>query len=81
VKMLSGMLHIMERCLHTMERRPGDYDGDQRDGMAFGIEVLRGGHDLFMQLKREDFPHVFAGIRATELAWYDSVRKEAKQKR
>jgi len=81
VKMLSGMLHIMERCLSTMEQRPNDYDRDQREGMAFALEVLRGGHSLFAQLKPKDFPHVFAGIRTTELAWYEQVRKQAKQKR
>jgi len=77
VKMLSGMLRIMERCMDTMEARPKIYGDDDRKSLALGIEVLRGGHDLFMQLKPKDFPRLIKGIENTELGWYESVRKEA----
>jgi hypothetical protein len=77
VKMLSGMLRIMERCKETMESRPDIYTDQDRSSISLGLEVLRGGHDLFLQLKPKDFPRILKGIESIELAWYRSVRKEA----
>jgi hypothetical protein len=77
VNMLSGMLRIMERCRDAMEARPKIYGNEDRKSIALGIEVLQGGHDLFMQLKPKDFPRLIKGIENIELQWYEGVRKEA----
>jgi hypothetical protein len=77
LKMLSGMLRIMERVMATMEARPQTYTDEDRRSIALGLEVLQGGHDLFMQIKPKDFPRLIKGIESIELAWYRSVRKEA----
>jgi len=77
VKMLSGMLRILERCKDTMEARPETYGDTDRKSISLAIEVLRGGHELFMNIKPKDFPRLIKGIEITELSWYESVRKEA----
>ncbi len=76
VKMLSGMLHLMERCLHVMESRGDVYTDKDRESLALGLEVLRGGHDLFLQLKPRDFPKILKGIERVETTWYESVRTQ-----
>ena len=79
VKMLSGMLRIMERSLNVMEARPETYSPTERDAVAIGLEVIRGGHDLFLRIKPQDFPRIIKGIEKIELAWYDNVRQEVEQ--
>lgn len=78
VKMLSAMLSLMDRCLKVMEARSDVYTDKDRESMARGIEVLRGGHDLFAQLKPKQFPQILKGIEHVETEWYDSVRSGAK---
>ena len=73
VKMLSGMLSLMEKCLKVMETRQDVYTDKDRESMALGLEVLRGGHDLFIQLKPKQFPKLLKGIETVELAWYKRV--------
>ena len=74
VKMLSGMLTLMEKCLKVMETKVEVYTDKDRESMALGLEVLRGGHDLFAQLKPRQFPKLLKGIETVELAWYKRVR-------
>ena len=73
VKMLSGMLYLMEQCLHVMESRRDVYTDKDRESMELGLEVLRGGHDLFLQLKPSDFPKILKGIDRVETTWYEDV--------
>ena len=73
IKMLSGMLGLMERCLKVMETRKDVYKDRERESMALGLEVLRGGHELYSQLKPKDFPKLLKGIEQVELSWYENV--------
>jgi len=76
IKMLSGMLKLMERCLNVMETRRDVYTDKDRDSMTLGLEVLRGGHSLFVQLKPKQFPKLLKGIEVVEKAWYEGICKE-----
>jgi len=79
IKMLSGMLGLMERCLKAMETRKDVYTDRERESMALGLEVLRGGHELYSQLKPKDFPKILAGIEQVELTWYKNVCESLKE--
>lgn len=79
VKMLSGLLRVMKRWLRAMEARPDLYNAEERRGVALALEVLQGGLDLFLHLKPRDFPLIIKGIETIELAWFESVRREAKE--
>ncbi len=73
VKMLTGMLYLVERCVVVMESRTDVYTDKDRDSMKLCLEVLRGGHNLFVQLKPKDFPTLLKGIERVEVGWYESV--------
>jgi hypothetical protein len=79
VKMLSGILFLVERCANVMESRPGVYTDKDRESMKLCLEVLREGHALFVQLKSKDFPKLIKGIEKVETAWYQSVASQLKK--
>jgi hypothetical protein len=76
VKMLTGMLHFGERCMSVMESREKVYTAKDRESMKLCLEVLRGGHSLFVQLKPKDFPKILKGIERVETTWYEGVRTQ-----
>jgi len=76
VKMLSAMFDIMERCLKVMDSRPELYEENLRAGVKLGLAVLRGGLDLFLEMKPKDFPRVIKGIEMVEMDWFNTVREE-----
>jgi len=79
VKMLTGMLHLVERCMGVMETRRDLYTDKDRQSLKLCLEVLRGGHSLFMQLKPKDFPKIIKGIERVETSWYDSIEAQIEE--
>jgi hypothetical protein len=73
VKMLSGMLYLVERCVEVMEARTEVYTDKDRESLKLCLEVLRGGHNLFVQLSPKDFPKLLKGIERVEVTWYERV--------
>ncbi len=78
VKMLSGMLYLVERCVIVMEARTEVYTDKDRESLKLCLEVLRGGHNLFAQLKPKDFPNLLKGIERVEVTWYEGVAGQLK---
>ncbi len=79
VKMLTGMLHFGERCMAVMESRREVYTDKDRESMRLCLEVLRGGHALFIQLRPKDFPKLLKGIERVETNWYESVAARSRR--
>jgi hypothetical protein len=73
IKMLSGMLYLVERCVVVMESRSDVYTEKDRESIKLCLEVLRGGHNLFIQLKPKDFPNILKGIERVEVTWYEGI--------
>jgi hypothetical protein len=79
IKMLAGILHLVEGCASVMESRKNVYTDKDRESMKLCLEVLREGHNLFVQLKPKDFPKLIKGIERVEVTWYESVATQLKE--
>jgi hypothetical protein len=77
VEMLKVAASFMEQCVKVMEKRPDLYSDEDRNGIAYGLRLLRGGIALFMDMPPEHFPKIIEGIKMVEMDWYESVRQDA----
>ena len=68
----------MERCVVVMESRTDVYTEKDRESLKLCLEVLRGGHNLFVQLAPKDFPKLLKGIERVEVNWYEGVVAQVK---
>lgn len=77
IRMLETAIQFMEVCRDVTEQRPDLYSTEDHDGFTLGVEVVRGGLDLFQHVDPDEFPNIIAGIEAVELEWFERVRTEA----
>lgn len=73
-EMLKVALAFMEHCLEVMEHHPDLYDAEDLQGVSLGIELLRGGLELFLQVEPGHFEDIIEGIRDIEVDWFESVK-------
>lgn len=76
IELLRTSAEIMEHVHKIMESRPDLYLESERDGLALGLEVLRGGLGLFENMDPAAFPLIIRGIERVEFDWFDRVREE-----
>lgn len=77
IELLRTSAEIMDHVHVIMESRPELYIERERDGLALGIEVLRGGLALFENMDPKAFPRIIRGIERVEFDWFDRVREES----
>lgn len=73
-KMLTVALAFMEHCHTVMQEHTDLYDGQDLQGVTLGMELLRGGRELFLQIEPRQLQDVIQGIRQVELDWFESVK-------
>ena len=77
IDLLRTSAEIMAHVHGIMEARPALYGKSDRDGLALGLDVLRGGLALFERMDNRVFPQLIHGIERIEYDWFDRVRAEA----
>ncbi len=78
IKMLSGMVLLVEKCVVVMESRTDVYSDKDRESLKLCLDVLRQGHNLYLQLKPKDFPQLLKGINRVETTWYEGIAEQLK---
>ena len=77
-KMLATAIDFLEKCTVIMVQRPDLYAEQEVKGITLGRQMVQGGHDLFLELRPEQFPRIIAGIEQVEWEWYHAARDEAR---
>jgi hypothetical protein len=73
-EMLKVALAFMEHCLTVMKKHPDLYDEDDLEGVTLGMELLRGGLHLFLEVEPSHFKNIIEGIKQVETDWFASVK-------
>lgn len=76
VSLLRTSAEIMDHVYEIMSKRTDLYTESECAGLALGIEVLRGGLELYEGMDPDVFPHIIDGIECVEFDWFDRVRAE-----
>jgi len=74
VSLLRTSAEIMDHVYEIMGRRADLYTESEREGLALGIAVLRGGLELYEGMDAGVFTHIIDGIERVEFDWFDRVR-------
>lgn len=77
VEVLLVAVAFMEQCEKVMTKRKDLYTDADREGIHMGLELLRGGIELFKRLKPGELQIIVAGIERVEQDWFNRIRSEA----
>lgn len=77
VEILKVAVAFMEQCEGVMKKRTDLYSEEDLEGFSMGLELLRGGLDLFLKLDPKELQAIIEGIERVELDWFDRIRREA----
>jgi len=73
-ELLKSTLEIMEDSLKIMESQTDLYSEPERMGLQYGLDLLRAGYELFLQLDETEVRLVLDGIDKIEKDWYARVK-------
>lgn len=77
IEILKVAVAFMEQCEVVMKKRTDLYTEADLQGIQIGLDLIRGGLDLFQKLKPGELKLIIAGIECVEMDWFKRIRSEA----